>query len=115
MVRNLGEKGVKVPPGFATTAEAYWQYVEANGLRRVIADSLKALDAGHASLAQIGATVRQEFLRGTLPKDLADAIQSAYRQLCSRANGETGMWLFAPAPRPKTCPTQALPDSRRAI
>ena len=89
MVRNLGEKGVKVPPGFATTAEAYWQYVEANGLRRVIADSLKALDAGHASLAQIGATVRQEFLRGTLPKDLADAIQSAYRQLCSRANGET--------------------------
>ena len=49
MVRNLGEKGVKVPPGFATTAEAYWQYVEANGLRRVIADSLKALDAGHAS------------------------------------------------------------------
>jgi pyruvate, water dikinase len=115
MVRNLGEKGVKVPPGFATTAEAYWQYVEANGLRRVIADSLKALDGGHASLAQIGATVRQEFLRGTLPKDLADAIQSAYRQLCSRANGETGMWLFAPAPRPKTCPTQALPDSRRAI
>ena len=89
MVRNLGEKGVKVPPGFATTAEAYWQYVEANGLRRVIADSLKALDAGHASFAQIGATVRQEFLRGTLPKDLADAIQSAYRQLCSRANGET--------------------------
>ena len=88
MVRSLGAKGVKVPPGFATTAEAYWQYVEANGLRRVIADSLKALDAGHAPLAEIGATIRHEFLRGTWPKDLTEAIQSAYRQLCSRADGE---------------------------
>src|SRR5271168_1379839 len=86
MVSNLGEKGVKVPPGFATTAEGYWQYVETNGLRRVIADSLKAFDAGHAPLAEIGATIRHEFLRGTWPKDLAEAIQSAYRQLCWREN-----------------------------
>ena len=86
MVRSLGAKGVKVPPGFATTAEAYWQYVEANELRRVIADSLKALAAGHASLAEIGATIRQEFLRGTWPKELAEAIQSAYRQLCLRSD-----------------------------
>src|SRR5271155_3609145 len=70
MVRSLGENGVKVPPGFATTAEAYWQYVEENGLGRVVADSLKAFNAGHAPLAEIGATIRQEFLRGTWPKDL---------------------------------------------
>ena len=82
MVRSLGAKGVKVPPGFATTAEAYWQYVEANGLRPIIADAVKAFAAGHASLAEIGATIRQEFLRGAWPKDLADAIQSAYRELC---------------------------------
>jgi pyruvate,water dikinase len=86
MVRSLGGKGIKVPPGFATTAEGYWQYVETNGLRRVIADSLKAFDAGHAPLAEIGATIRHEFLRGTWPKDLAEAIQSAYRQLCWREN-----------------------------
>ena len=35
MVCSLGEKGIRVPPGFATTAGAYWNYVEANGLRRV--------------------------------------------------------------------------------
>jgi len=86
MVRSLGENGVKVPPGFATTAEAYWQYVEENGLGRVVADSLKAFNAGHAPLAEIGATIRQEFLRGTWPKDLAEAIQSAYRQLCWRSD-----------------------------
>lgn len=88
MVRSLAEKDIKVPPGFATTAQAYWQYVEANGLRRVISDSLTALAAGHASLAEIGAAIRSEFLRGTWPKDLAEAIQSAYRQLCFRVDGQ---------------------------
>jgi pyruvate,water dikinase len=82
MVRSLGLNGVKVPPGFATTAEAYWQYVETNGLRPTIKDAVKAFAAGHASLAEVGATIRQEFLRGAWPKGLADAIQSAYRELC---------------------------------
>ena len=31
MVRTLGKKGVKVPAGFATTADAYWRFLEANG------------------------------------------------------------------------------------
>ena len=85
MVRNLDKNGVRVPPGFATTADAYWRYVEANGLRRVIADSLAALAAGHAPLAEVGATIRREFLRGTWPQDIAEAIRAAYRELCRRA------------------------------
>ncbi len=84
MVRNLDKKGVRVPPGFATTANAYWRYVEANGLRGVIANSLAALEAGHAPLAEVGATIRREFLRGTWPQDIAEAIQAAYRELCRR-------------------------------
>lgn len=85
MVRNLGTSGVRVPPGFATTADAYWQYVEANGLRQVIADSLTALAAGHAPLSDVGATIRRAFLRGTWQRDVAEAIQAAYRELCRRA------------------------------
>jgi pyruvate,water dikinase len=85
MVRNLVNKGVRVPPGFATTADAYWQYVEANGLRGVIADALAALKAGHAPLAEVGATIRREFLRGTWPQDIAEAIQASYHELCRRA------------------------------
>lgn len=88
MVCRLGEKGVKVPSGFAITAEAYWRYVEANGLRRVISDSFKSLDSGHASLVEIGTTIRHQFLRSTWPKDLAEAIQAAYRQLCFRGGGQ---------------------------
>ncbi len=85
MVCNLDKKGVRVPPGFATTADAYWRYVEANGLRGVIADSLAALKAGHAPLAEVGATIRRGFLRGTWPQDIVAAIQASYRELCRRA------------------------------
>ena len=84
MVRHLGERGVRVPPGFATTAQSYLQFVVANELRETIADSLAALEAGHASLAEVGATIRREFLRGTWPQDIAEAIQAAYQELCRR-------------------------------
>jgi pyruvate,water dikinase len=85
MVRNLENEGVRVPPGFATTADAYWRYVEANELRAVIANSLAALDAGHAPLAEVGDTIRRAFVRGTWPQDIAEAIGTAYRELCRRA------------------------------
>ena len=85
MVGHLASQGARVPPGFATTADAYWQYIEANGLRQTIADSLAALKAGHASLAEVGATIRREFVRGKWPQDIAEAIQASYRELCRRA------------------------------
>ena len=84
MVRNLDRKGVRVPPGFATTADAYWRYLDANGLKRKIADALAALEAGHAPLAEVGAAIRREFLRGTWPQGVAEAIQASYRELCRR-------------------------------
>ncbi|MCW5702529.1 MAG: phosphoenolpyruvate synthase [Bradyrhizobium sp.] len=87
MVRNLGQQGVKVPPGFATTADAYWQFIKANGLDSKIADSLAALEAGRASLAEVGAGIRQEVLRGNWPQDIVDEIQGAYRELCRRTGG----------------------------
>ena len=90
MVRNLVQQGVRVPPGFATTAEAYWRYVEANGLRGRIADSLAALEAGHAPLSEVGATIRRAFLQGTWPQHIADAIRDGYQELCRRA-GKTNI------------------------
>ena len=55
MVRALGGTGVKVPDGFATTAEAYWSFVNANGLTRAITGALAERRAGRASLAEAGA------------------------------------------------------------
>jgi pyruvate,water dikinase len=85
MVCNLGKEGIRVPPGFATTADAYWRYVDANGLRTTISASLAALDSGHSSLVEVGAAIRSEFLHGTWPQDVAQAIRSSYRELCRRA------------------------------
>ena len=84
MVQHLGARGVVVPPGFATTAEAYWRFVDANGLRETIAATLRELADGKATLAETGQTLRRAFLRGDWPADMAEAIARAYRGLCDR-------------------------------
>lgn len=84
MVRTLGSQGIQVPPGFATTADVYWQFVEANGLRRIIEPALQELDSGKASLAETGEAIRRAFIRGDWPEDLRAAIADAYRQLSLR-------------------------------
>jgi pyruvate,water dikinase len=84
MVGNLAAKGVKVPPGFATTAEAYWRFIDSNGLRATMADALAELEAGGLSLAEAGQTIRRAILRGSWSPEMADAITSAYRDLCRR-------------------------------
>lgn len=84
MVGNLGPKGIKVPPGFATTAEAYWLFVEQNALRNRIAAALADLESGRVSLAETGHTVRAVILRGEWPASVVDAITSAYRELSRR-------------------------------
>ncbi len=85
MVQKLGARGVHVPPGFATTADAYWRFVEANGLAQLIAAALADLAAGKATLAETGETLRRAFVKGEWPAATAAAITKAYRELCKRA------------------------------
>ena len=65
MVRHLTGQGVKVPAGFATTADAYWRFVDANELRGIISSALNDLEAGKITLAEAGSSIRHAFLRGT--------------------------------------------------
>jgi pyruvate,water dikinase len=46
MIRAMRVDGLHVPPGFATTSEAYWEFVDLNGLRPVIAEALAELQRG---------------------------------------------------------------------
>ncbi|HWW46970.1 MAG TPA: phosphoenolpyruvate synthase [Xanthobacteraceae bacterium] len=85
MVQHLSARNIPVPMGFATTALAYWQFVDANGLRELISGRLDELKAGHAPLSEIGAAIRRAFLRGIWPAALAEEIASSYRELCRRA------------------------------
>ncbi len=84
MVRHLGAHGVAVPPGFATTADAYWRFVDANGLRNTVAAALRDLAAGKATLAETGQALRRAFLHGDWPPDMADAIRQSYLELSRR-------------------------------
>jgi len=44
MISELASEGIRVPGGFATTAEAYWEFIGQNGLEEKISKSLDQLD-----------------------------------------------------------------------
>lgn len=85
LIGNLSAQGVSVPPGFASTADAYWRFIDANGLRQVIGSTLDAFAARKLALADAGAAIRRAILHGDWPDDIAGAIRDAYRQLCSQS------------------------------
>jgi len=84
MVARLASDGVNVPPGFATTSDAYWRFVEANDLSGTISSTLAELEHGAIALPEAGQTIRRAFLRSEWPEDIAAAIIEAYEQLCAR-------------------------------
>ncbi|MFO0816976.1 MAG: phosphoenolpyruvate synthase [Pirellulales bacterium] len=82
MVRELAAKGVKVPDGFAITAEAFRHFLREAQLDERIRTTLADLDTHDmANLSQRGHAVRQAILGATLPRDLQELIAGAYRQL----------------------------------
>jgi pyruvate,water dikinase len=88
MIRELASLGVRVPPGFATTAAAYRLLLEQNDLRRDLESILKDLDADDLPLLQqAGAACRRRLMDTALPTALEDAILNAYHQLISGGDG----------------------------
>jgi pyruvate,water dikinase len=82
MVRELAGKGVKVPNGFAITADAYRHFIREAGIDERIRATLSDLDTHDmANLSERGQAVRQAILNATLPADLQTVIGDAYRQL----------------------------------
>lgn len=88
MIRELSVKGVKIPNGFAITAEAYRYFIEANHLLDKIHSTLSHLDTKDtARLQERGAKVRQLILGEKIPDKLEKVILEAYRKLCSGRSG----------------------------
>ena len=82
MVRSLASRGVSVPDGFATTADAFRAFLAQGGLRDRIAGLLVGLDTRDAeALARVGHAVRDAILATALPADLARSVIDAYREL----------------------------------
>jgi pyruvate, water dikinase len=82
MVRNLSSAGVRVPDGFATTADAYRRFVREAGLEDLIASELAGLDTDDVRrLAEVGERIRKAVLEQPFPPDLEADIRAAYAQL----------------------------------
>jgi len=82
MVRELATHGVKVPDGFAITAEAFRHFIYEARIDERIRTLLSDLDTHDmANLSERGQAVRQAILNAALPPDLQSLITEAYRQL----------------------------------
>ncbi len=87
MFRELASKGVKVPDGFAITADAYLHFIREAGIDERIRTILADLDTGDVdNLSERGHSVRQAILDSSLPEDLQEQIVSAYHQLQGDGN-----------------------------
>jgi pyruvate,water dikinase len=82
MYRSLSGAGVRVPNGFAVTADAYRDFMHATGLASTVDRLTKGLDPGNlAVLAERGLAIRQAIVAATLPGELGTAIVAAYDRL----------------------------------
>jgi pyruvate,water dikinase len=82
MYRELTSKGVRIPNGFATTSEAYWQFLTAAGILDRLKEALSGLDKSNVKdLASRGERARDLILGSDLPDDLWIEIKSGYDKL----------------------------------
>ncbi|MFR0674701.1 phosphoenolpyruvate synthase [Enterobacterales bacterium AW_CKDN230030176-1A_HGKHYDSX7] len=82
MISNLAGAGVSVPGGFATTAQAYRDFLEQSGLNDRIHAALDALDVDDiAALTQTGAQIRQWVMDADFPPRLDAEIRSAFAEM----------------------------------
>ncbi len=85
MVRQLGQKGIRVPSGFATTADAYRAYLTANGLDARIDEVIGQWQDQRIALHEAGSRVRAMILAGDWPAGIEADILQGYRDLSRRA------------------------------
>ena len=89
MIQHLSKAGVSVPDGFATTAEAYREFLAHEGLADRINAQLSALDVDDVqTLARTGKAIREAVIKAPFPAALEKEIRSAYQQLLDEAGVE---------------------------
>jgi pyruvate,water dikinase len=84
MISNLSGLGVRVPGGFATTAEAFRHFLDSNNLFEKIQQQLDTLDVDDVSeLTATGARIRSLVKEATLPNDLREEIARHWEATCA--------------------------------
>ena len=90
MYRELTSQGVKIPNGFAITAEAYWYVIESAGILDELKDAMVGLDKTNLDdLVKRGKRARDLILSAGIPDDLWAEIRTAYDRLCQEYGPDT--------------------------
>ncbi|TQV84886.1 phosphoenolpyruvate synthase [Aliikangiella coralliicola] len=106
MISNLSNMGVSVPNGFATTSQAFRDFMAQSGLHDKIQAELKTLDVEDVdALAVTGSKVRQWVMDTPFQPELEKVIYEAYLALKGDSNEE-----FAVAVR-SSATAEDLPDA----
>jgi pyruvate,water dikinase len=108
MVSNLAGLGVRVPRGFATTADAYRRFLEHDDLRGRIRDAIAGLDIDDVTaLTHVGTEIRSWIADHPIPEDLERDIRSAFDTLVSTdAEPDTVTWAVR-----SSATAEDLPDA----
>lgn len=82
MITNLSDLGVSVPNGFATTSQAFNDFLDQSGVNHRIHELLDETDVDDiAQLTQAGAKIRQWIIETPFQPELEESIRDAYQQL----------------------------------
>jgi pyruvate,water dikinase len=105
MIRHLASEGVRVPGGFATTAFAFHEFIDASQLRPRIDAALAKLDVDDVkALSSAGAEIRAWIGKAPLPPSLEREIADAYGQLLAQSSN-------APVAVRSSATAEDLPDA----
>jgi pyruvate, water dikinase len=89
MLSQLSAAGLRVPDGFATTAEAFRLFLDAGGLRQRIGARLDALNVDDVrALAEAGQEIRSWVVDTPLPVQLEEEIRSIFQELAGASSTE---------------------------
>ena len=106
MVRELGKSGVRVPAGFATTADAFRAFLAESGTQPAMREQIRRYHAGEVSLQEAGSSIRELILSSRISDGLTGEILAAYDGLAARY----GMKELAVAVR-SSATAEDLPDA----
>lgn len=85
MYQALRPKDINIPEGFVVTADAFSALIDEKKLADIIYPRLEALDVRNVGeLAKTGRDIRSLIRSAGLPKDVAEQIKKAYRELCKQ-------------------------------
>jgi pyruvate,water dikinase len=89
MMAGLSAAGIQVPGGFATTAEAFREFLSSNGLDKRIEERMRGVDpADVKALVACGAEIRSWIEQAPFPPALEQDIRKFYQELTTDTSSD---------------------------